>query len=251
MIGEFLSNFSPTHSHPRERVRFFMALIAPSFNASIGMFNSSETMFAAQTQFAPKNIPSFENSPLTEWEISEGSQIIKKWQTKEGEVFLLMGKTGHVAAQLFKSGCFLAIPNDRISGLPHYVLKDRTCSAAFLSDTYVVVQHFQGKYSININARLRGGMFSPKSWGHGTAAIAGRGPVYTAGYAMGHSRLHVAATQGWDDDVNTFVSLGDDLNRVNAKGNTPLDDAIRERNTSVEQLLMDKGAKRSNELHQK
>ena len=91
-------------------------------------------------------------------------------------------------------------------------------------------------------------MFNPKSWGHAASSIFGDGIVYKAGAFMGCTRLQVAATQGKMDDVKKFVEAGDDIKVINPKGNTALDDAIRERHHAIRDYLIAKGAKRSSEL---
>jgi ankyrin repeat protein len=91
-------------------------------------------------------------------------------------------------------------------------------------------------------------MFSPVTWGSAASSLLGREVVYKSGEIMGHSRLHTAVTQGWEKDALEQIKNGADINMVNSKGNTPLDDAIRERRTTIEKVLIDNGAKRSNEL---
>ncbi len=113
---------------------------------------------------------------------------------------------------------------------------------------YLSVRKYENDYSLRFDTRLLGGMFSPKTWGGGAAAFFGRGFVYKAGEVMGHSDLHVAVTQGWEKDVKRLIQEGADVNMINSKGNTPLDDAIRERHVVIEGVLKEHGALRSNEL---
>lgn len=92
-------------------------------------------------------------------------------------------------------------------------------------------------------------IISPVGWGSLTSSLFGRDAVYKTGEALGFTRLQVAATQGWMDDVRRFVEAGDNINAINSKGNTALDDAIRERRYNIRDYLISKGAKRSSELH--
>ena len=92
-------------------------------------------------------------------------------------------------------------------------------------------------------------IISGRGWGTAIGAIFGRDATYNAGAILGFSRLQIAATQGWMDDVRRFVEAGDNINVINSKGHTALDDAIRERHRDIEEYLISKGAKRASDLH--
>ncbi|HSX13336.1 MAG TPA: hypothetical protein VLE96_02840 [Chlamydiales bacterium] len=72
--------------------------------------------------------------------------------------------------------------------------------------------------------------------------------IYSGGIAAGFTRLQIAATQGWMDDVRKFVAEGDDINSINRKNHTALDDAINGGHTAIRDYLISVGAKRAREL---
>lgn len=173
---------------------------------------------------------------------------IKKWCISNGTILLIFQQNSKYFAKMIVEGKISIVLKNKISNIPTSVQQNKKLLQQYLENTFPIIHKCGDTYTISVNHRLLGGMFSPKNWGHAWASITGKTPVYQAGSFMGHSQVHVAATQGWVEDLKKFVEAGDDINMVNSKGNTPLDDAIRERNTACEQYLRDHGAKRSNEL---
>jgi hypothetical protein len=177
----------------------------------------------------------------------KGDLTLKKWTLGQGrEISLLIEKTGIIYATVLKDGIVSIIPKHRISGLSNRMAVIRN-DVKFLDDTYPTLRESNCGYSLIINTRLRGGMFAgivqARTWGWLG------GWAYTAGWFLGFSRLHVAVSQGWIGDVQSFITAGDNVNQINSSGNTPLDDAYRNNDIAIVNLLLTNGALTSAQVH--
>lgn len=67
----------------------------------------------------------------------------------------------------------------------------------------------------------------------------------------GRTALHLAASEGRTASVRYLLELGVDVNPTDRWGNTPLDDAIREKHSSIDSVLREHGGLSKVEIKRK
>ncbi len=76
----------------------------------------------------------------------------------------------------------------------------------------------------------------------------GKEATYEKGELLGFTRLQQAASRGLMGDVRKFVEEGADINKINWRGHTALDDAEYGKYDNIAKYLISMGAKRAKDL---